>query len=181
MRRVCIVRAEGTQESTPKPTSASYFSAGKSYTAEEWKEAIASGAVKPDEVATPSASPISAASSSSSSNKVPSFGDIMAFSGPAPEIINSRLAMLGFVAAVGAELSSGEPVLKQLGDEPTLITLTFVLFAAASLVPLFNNKLPSSRSLGPFNAGAELINGRAAMLGIAALIGIEAVKGVPLF
>lgn len=32
----------------------------------------------------------------------------MAFSGPAPERINGRLAMLGFVAAVAAELVSGE-------------------------------------------------------------------------
>lgn len=34
--------------------------------------------------------------------------EIMAFSGPAPERINGRLAMLGFVAAVAAELVSGE-------------------------------------------------------------------------
>lgn len=42
--------------------------------------------------------------------------------------------MLGFVAALGAELASGESVLKQVSDEPTLITLTFILFIAASLV-----------------------------------------------
>jgi hypothetical protein len=34
--------------------------------------------------------------------------DVMAFSGPGPEVINGRLSMIGFVAAVGAELSSGE-------------------------------------------------------------------------
>lgn len=34
--------------------------------------------------------------------------DVMAFSGPAPEIVNGRLAMLGFVAAVAAEFTSGE-------------------------------------------------------------------------
>lgn len=44
---------------------------------------------------------------------------LMAFSGPAPELINGRLSMLAFVAALGAELSSGEPVLRQLGQEPT--------------------------------------------------------------
>eukprot|EP00873_Tetraselmis_striata_P035450 jgi/Tetstr1/455714/TSEL_042521.t1 len=32
----------------------------------------------------------------------------MAFSGPAPEVINGRLAMLGFAAALGAELSTGQ-------------------------------------------------------------------------
>lgn len=37
----------------------------------------------------------------------------MGFSGSAPEIVNGRLAMLGFVAAVAAELSSGESVLRQ--------------------------------------------------------------------
>lgn len=35
------------------------------------------------------------------------------------ELINGRLAMLAFVAALGAELSSGESVLRQLADEPT--------------------------------------------------------------
>ena len=43
-----------------------------------------------------------------SSASQPSFGDIMNFGGSAPELINGRLAMLGFIAAVGAELSSGE-------------------------------------------------------------------------
>ena len=32
----------------------------------------------------------------------------MNFGGSAPELVNGRLAMLGFIAAVGAELSSGE-------------------------------------------------------------------------
>ena len=45
-----------------------------------------------------------------------------------------RLAMLGFVAALGAELSTGDTVLKQLSVEPTGIILTFITFAAASLV-----------------------------------------------
>ena len=38
---------------------------------------------------------------------LPSFTTVMGFNG-SPEIINGRLAMMGFVAAVGAELSSGE-------------------------------------------------------------------------
>jgi hypothetical protein len=40
----------------------------------------------------------------------------MAFSGAAPETTNGRLAMLGFIAAVGAELSSGEGVLRQWSE-----------------------------------------------------------------
>lgn len=49
----------------------------------------------------------------------PACPQLMAFSGPAPELINGRLSMLAFVAALGAELATGEPVLRQLGDEPT--------------------------------------------------------------
>lgn len=49
---------------------------------------------------------------------------LMAFSGPAPELINGRLSMLAFVAALGAELASGEPVLRQLSEEPTGELLT---------------------------------------------------------
>lgn len=33
--------------------------------------------------------------------------DVMGFGGSVPEIANGRLAMLGFVAAVGAEFASG--------------------------------------------------------------------------
>ncbi len=58
----------------------------------------------------------------------------MGFSGSVPERVNGRLAMLGFVAALGAELASGESVLKQVGEEPTGIAITFLLFIAASLV-----------------------------------------------
>lgn len=37
-----------------------------------------------------------------------------AFSGPLPEKANGRLSMLGFVAALGAELATGEPVFTQV-------------------------------------------------------------------
>ncbi|KAF6173396.1 hypothetical protein GIB67_027091 [Kingdonia uniflora] len=33
------------------------------------------------------------------------FTDVLAFSGPAPERINGRLALIGFVAALGVELA----------------------------------------------------------------------------
>ncbi|MQL00569.1 chlorophyll A-B binding protein, partial [Escherichia coli] len=35
------------------------------------------------------------------------FSDVLAFSGPAPERINGRLAMIGFVAAIAVELANG--------------------------------------------------------------------------
>ena len=87
--------------------------------------------------------------------------------------------MLGFIAALFAELSSGESVLRQFADEPTGIILTFILFSAASLVPVF--KGAKAEAFGPFTPSAEMINGRAAMIGFAALIAVEAVKGSALF
>ena len=88
--------------------------------------------------------------------------------------------MLGFVAALGAELSSGEGILKQLSVEPTLITLTFILFSAASLVPAFARR--TGDTLGPFTPQAEMTNGRAAMIGFAAMLVIEGLRnGAALF
>lgn len=69
--------------------------------------------------------------------------------------------MLGFIAALGAELSSGDTITRQIAEEPTLISLTFVIFAAASLVPAFAQKKPDV--IGPFTPQAEMLNGRAAM------------------
>ena len=51
------------------------------------------------------------------------------------QVINSRLAMLGFVAAVGAELATGTPVSAQLQQATVPIIATFVLFSVASLIP----------------------------------------------
>ena len=39
----------------------------------------------------------------------------MKFNGPAPEIINSRLAMVGFLAGTVRETHTGEPLLQQVG------------------------------------------------------------------
>lgn len=58
--------------------------------------------------------------------------------------------------------TAGKATLSQWGQEPTAITLTFVLFMAASLAPIFNCADGKER-LGPFTPTAELINGRAAM------------------
>merc|ERR1712113_815512 len=101
-----------------------------------------------------------------------SFGEAMAFSGAAPEAINGRLAMLGFVAALGAEASSGETVFQQVGDATAPIAFAFVLFAAASLIPIL--KGVKKEKLAFFTPEAELLNGRAAMIGFALLLAIEA-------
>ena len=107
----------------------------------------------------------------------------MAFSA-APELINGRLAMLAVVAAIGAELATGKSVATQFACEPALILAAGGLFAWASLVPLLLKGEAAKaeyKAWGPYTASAEMINGRAAMLGLAALLIIEGVKQTALF
>lgn len=106
--------------------------------------------------------------------------DAMSFSGPGPEIINARLSMLGFLAAVGAELSSGQTVAAQFSHIPGPMIFVVALLTTASLIPVV--KEGSERpTFGPFTAGAELLNGRAAMIGFAALLAVESIRGTALF
>ena len=90
--------------------------------------------------------------------------------------MNGRLAMLGFVAAAGAEIATGEPVYQQFGEAPTQILLT-IAFTAASVVPFLSNT--KAEDAGMWTREKELLNGRAAMIGMLALLGFEAVKHVP--
>ncbi|KAB2609065.1 early light-induced protein 1 [Pyrus ussuriensis x Pyrus communis] len=92
----------------------------------------------------------------------PKFSNVLAFSGPAPERINGRLAMVGFVAALAAELSKGQGVFAQIskGSGIPLFLGTSILLLVASLVPLFKG------------VSVEL-----AMLGLVALAFAEYVKG----
>lgn len=135
----------------------------------QWKTAVENGTVAQAVPVTPTAAAAPALG----------FADLMAFSGPAPEIINSRLSMIAVVAALGAELSSGQSVLRQWACEPTAIILTVVTFTVASLIPMFNNT--KREAFGPFTPEAEITNGRAAMLGFASLLVFEAFKGSALF
>ncbi|KAK3440600.1 hypothetical protein EUGRSUZ_B01895 [Eucalyptus grandis] len=106
------------------------------------------------------------------------FRDVFAFSGPAPERINGRLAMIGFVAAISVELSKGQDLFAQIseGGIPWFIG-TSVLLSVASLVPLFQGVTAESKSDGLMTSDAELWNGRLAMLGLVALAFTEYVKG----
>ncbi|KAF5815771.1 putative chlorophyll A-B binding protein [Helianthus annuus] len=106
------------------------------------------------------------------------FSDVLAFSGPAPERINGRLAMIGFVSALAVELSSGQDVLSQIsnGGVPVFLATSLVL-SVASLVPLFKGVRAESKSSGLMTSDAELLNGRVAMLGLVALAITEYVKG----
>ncbi|XP_010511764.1 PREDICTED: early light-induced protein 1, chloroplastic-like [Camelina sativa] len=106
------------------------------------------------------------------------FTDLLAFSGPAPERINGRLAMVGFVAALAVELSKGENVLSQISDGGVSWFLgTTAILTLASLVPLFKGITAESKSKGIMTSDAELWNGRFAMLGLVALAFTEFVKG----
>ena len=106
------------------------------------------------------------------------FSDVLAFSGPAPERINGRLAMIGFVAALAVELSKGQDVFAQISDGGIAWFLgTSVLLSIASLVPLFKGISVESKSDGFMTSDAELWNGRFAMLGLVALAFTEFVKG----
>ncbi|KAL9665908.1 hypothetical protein QQ045_000500 [Rhodiola kirilowii] len=106
------------------------------------------------------------------------FSDLMAFAGPAPERINGRLAMLGFVAAIAVELSSGQDVFAQIsnGGVPLYVAWTVVL-SIASLVPLLKGVSVESKSDGVMTSDAEMWNGRFAMLGLVALAFTKFVKG----
>ncbi|XP_059065980.1 early light-induced protein 1, chloroplastic isoform X2 [Cryptomeria japonica] len=109
------------------------------------------------------------------------FGDLFAFSGPAPEIINGRAAMLGFVSAIAVEVASGRDLLSQLNSgRLSWFALTAGLMTVGTLVPLFNGISRESTSQPIFSSTAEMWNGRFAMLGLLALAFTEYVKGGPL-
>ncbi|WOH16109.1 hypothetical protein DCAR_0935658 [Daucus carota subsp. sativus] len=107
-----------------------------------------------------------------------SFFDVLAFSGPAPERINGRLAMIGFVAAMAVEVSNGQDVFSQIsnGGVPWFLG-TSVLLTLASLVPLFKGVSVETKSGGLMTSDAEMWNGRFAMLGLVALALTEYIKG----
>nr|XP_023874960.1 early light-induced protein 1, chloroplastic-like [Quercus suber]POE82940.1 early light-induced protein, chloroplastic [Quercus suber] len=106
------------------------------------------------------------------------FLDLFAFSGVAPERINGRLAMIGFVSAMVVELSNGEDVFAQIsnGGIPWFLGTSIVL-TLASLIPLFKGISVESKSEGVMTSDAEMWNGRFAMLGLVALALTEYVKG----
>ncbi|KAM7462855.1 hypothetical protein LguiA_030976 [Lonicera macranthoides] len=104
--------------------------------------------------------------------------DVLAFSGPAPERINGRLAMIGFVAAMAVEASNGQDVFAQIsnGGVPWFLG-TSVVLTLASLVPLIKGISVQSKSKGIMTSDAEMWNGRFAMLGLVALAFTEYLKG----
>lgn len=60
----------------------------------------------------------------------------MRFNGPGPELINGRLAMLGFLLAARNEFQTGETVLQQSMHVPWPWLLLLAVVVYASLVPM---------------------------------------------
>ncbi|MCO5610765.1 hypothetical protein L7F22_065006 [Adiantum nelumboides] len=113
-----------------------------------------------------------------------SLGSLFAVDGAAPETINGRMAMVGFVWALVAEKMTGLTVMEQLFNPATSGILWFgavvQLFTLASIIPFVNGESTDARSFGPFNARAERWNGRLAMIGFAALLIDEMIRQGPL-
>ncbi|MCO5548991.1 hypothetical protein L7F22_002456 [Adiantum nelumboides] len=124
------------------------------------------------------------------SERRPETGDksvesVMKFDGVGPETVNSRLAMVGIIWALGAEVVSGQSLVEQVtkGSGFLWFLLVAPVFIWATFVPIFSRgESPDSRKAGPFNAKAERWNGRAAMIGFVSLIITEQIllQGRPL-
>jgi hypothetical protein len=116
---------------------------------------------------------------SAQNDDVGAFAETMSFAGLAPEIINGRGAMVGMLAAFGAELNTHQPILKQIQTGPVLTLGAFGLIILASVIPIIRGADLSKKGAGPFTPRAEVWNGRLAMLSFALLIAVETFKGGP--
>merc|ERR1719261_300506 len=125
----------------------------------------------------------------------------MNFNSWAPEVINGRLAQLGFVAAVQSEISTGQTLAEQFQNNFTAFEASVVLVTLASFAPslqqAITRDLPKSKSIGYasdpktiapsedpfgiFKESSEMANSRAAMVGIAAMLATELVINRPVF
>ncbi|KAG2435618.1 hypothetical protein HXX76_006821 [Chlamydomonas incerta] len=104
----------------------------------------------------------------------------MKFNGPAPELINGRLAMIGLVAGAWEEANgAGQTLAQQAAALPLAELLLLGVWVYASLVPIL--KGAKMEAFGMFTPRAEITNGRAAMLAMAVLLLLEDKAGVPFF
>ena len=125
---------------------------------------------------------------------------MIAFKEPrAVEIINGRVAMLGWMAALYAEISNDQSLTRQVINTRTftladgvvktaagpaagvfLVPLVVLVVLAASLAPQLRNAKENGLEEVPedffvFKADSEMANGRAAMVGLASLFIVERV------
>eukprot|EP00882_Tetradesmus_deserticola_P027048 GHRQ01029888.1.p2 GENE.GHRQ01029888.1~~GHRQ01029888.1.p2 ORF type:complete len:121 (-),score=21.86 GHRQ01029888.1:444-806(-) len=63
--------------------------------------------------------------------------DVMKFNGPAPELVNGRLAMIGILAAAKQEIEAGSTVLQQALQASPWLYAVLGVWVYASLVPIF--------------------------------------------
>jgi len=122
-----------------------------------------------------------------------SFTDLMAFSGPAPERINGRVAMWAFLICSLQELLYGQSVVQQFQAHPVATVFLGLTLSVASVAPKYVsgvslNDLQEAASrdglpqaLRFFNKTHEIWLGRVAMLGLVGLAGLELYLGHPLF
>jgi hypothetical protein len=75
---------------------------------------------------------------------------------PAPTRYALTAYAAGFVAALGSELATGKTVFEQVEAAPFAIAATFVVFTAASAVPVRTTCLPAQ---GRCNVGAVAVTG----------------------
>ena len=92
----------------------------------------------------------------------------MAFNSWAPELINGRCAMIGFVSGYGYEIVNNESLYQQFQDMYPYFVAVYVLIAIATL----KSGKPTSEDvkINGLTPEAELFNGRAAMLGVSGTI-----------
>jgi len=95
------------------------------------------------------------------------------------ERVNGRCAMIGFSAAVAEEFVTHQPVMEQFMDNVGLAVTVIGLV----IVGTASNPKDEGFLWGVFNRQAEIINGRAAMIGLISLLISESVKNpqIPLF
>jgi hypothetical protein len=86
----------------------------------------------------------------------------LAFKNWAPEVINGRCAMLGFVSGKGYEIVSGVSVF----DQPHMFESFLVSSVLITVGSLITGDPEESEYTKPFTPTVEMLNGRLAMLGI---------------
>ncbi|KAK9842648.1 hypothetical protein WJX74_000095 [Apatococcus lobatus] len=110
--------------------------------------------------------------------RIPSFPEVQAFDGPAPETINGRLCMIACASTIGAEFGSGLGLKEQVAYAPIPILAGSVIIALASYIPIFRGYTRKEAfSTGIFTPKAENWNGRLAMMGFTGILLTEALGG----